>query len=837
MDTTINFGIDLGTTNSLIAKFEKGDVTVFKNPSGHKESIPSAVGYRKERVLVGEQALRYLEKDPKNVFSRFKRKMGTTESYQVASLGQSKTPVQLSAEVLKEMKTFIHTGESPKAAVITIPASFDTVQSNDTQDAGYAAGFEQVLLLQEPIAASLAYANTSKNIDLDNKKWIVYDLGGGTFDVALVKVDDGEIKVVDHEGNNFLGGVDFDAVIVEELIVPYLESQGRFENLLDELKSENGKYNKLWYVLLDKAEELKIDLTTKTSSDIDLGVLGIEDEDGVEIDEYFTVTRSEFESLIKDSIAETADLLKAVITRNKLRPEDLDFVLMVGGSTYIPYVRSRISELIGIDVNTDVDPTNAIVVGAAYFAGTKDIKAAEDQKSSLDSSPHDISVKLTYTKASHDDEETLLGKVEGNLENCSYRITRQDGGYDSGLKALKPRIMEDLPLVEKSYNFFSFAVYDKQGNEIDVGAPGIQIAHGKFSVAGQVLPEDICLVTDDYGSGEAVLECVFVKNSTLPQRFKRTFEVSRQISKGTDDQLRIMIVEGAHENYFSANKTIGYLCVSGKEIERDIYKGTEIDLVIEMDESRKLTIKAFVNPSGPEYAKIFEQEKRQVASDTLVQEVQNLQSELEREINDAEENEELRLLELLRKIEPKLNELQGSIMLMTVDDVTDDKFKYDDQKRKIAQDIYDLTKDKKMTSLVREYNEAKELAIGVVNESGSVQDQRKLQEVIKNEPLFLESKNPKKIADAIDKLGALKSQIFMKSPKFIVALFDNLVNRRSQFSNQAEGARLIDAGRQYIQQERYDDVRGVMGGMWDLLPEQEKAEESDAASFLTGLTK
>src|SRR5262245_57609448 len=130
MSEMINFGIDLGTTNSLIARFNKGSVEVFKNPIGFKETLSSVVSFRQDRIQVGEPARTFAEKDPKNVVSRFKRKMGTTETFKIKSLGQSKTPVELSAFVLKELKTFIHTGETPEAAVITVPASFDMVQSN-----------------------------------------------------------------------------------------------------------------------------------------------------------------------------------------------------------------------------------------------------------------------------------------------------------------------------------------------------------------------------------------------------------------------------------------------------------------------------------------------------------------------------------------------------------------------------------------------------------------------------------------------------------------------------------------------------------------------------------
>jgi molecular chaperone DnaK len=279
----VNFGIDLGTTNSLIAKFDKGQVEVFKNPNGFKETLPSVIRFRNDRTLIGDQGRAYAEKNCKSVASHFKRKMGTTETIKIQSIKASKTPVELSALVLKELKTFVHTGEKVEAAVITIPASFDTVQSNATKEAGLAAGFRQVILLQEPIAASLAYAN-KKSVDLRTSQWMTYDLGGGTFDVALIKINEGELTVVDHEGNNYLGGSDFDALLVEKIVVPQIARRGKFSDLLTQLKSDKGKYNKLWYRLLHHAEECKIELSAKTSAEIDLGNINLTDDDGVPID-------------------------------------------------------------------------------------------------------------------------------------------------------------------------------------------------------------------------------------------------------------------------------------------------------------------------------------------------------------------------------------------------------------------------------------------------------------------------------------------------------------------------------------------------------------------------
>ncbi len=366
MENTINFGIDLGTTNSAIAKFVKGEVIIFSNPQDYgRNTLPSVVSYKKDKITVGNKAKEFLEKDPKSVVGVFKRKMGTAESFKIKSINESKTPIELSAQVLKELKTFVNTGDTLDAVVITIPASFDTIQSNATKEAGIQAGFKQVVLLQEPIAASLAYANMKKEREMKDGQWLVYDLGGGTFDVALIKIKEGEMKVLDHEGDNFLGGADFDNMIVEKLVIPKILEKYSFSNLEDEMKSATGKFNAKYYVLLRRAEEAKITLSSKTSAEIVID--GFEDEEGNEVDMEIVITRSEFNELIKPNIDGTIDMIKKIITRNSLKPIDVQFTLMVGGSTYIPYVRSRVEEVLQIPANCEIDPTTAVAIGAAYM--------------------------------------------------------------------------------------------------------------------------------------------------------------------------------------------------------------------------------------------------------------------------------------------------------------------------------------------------------------------------------------------------------------------------------------------------------------------------------------
>lgn len=824
MSNTINFGIDLGTSNSLIAKFEKGHVEVFKNPSGFKETLPSIVGFRNDRILIGEQARAYLQRDSKSVVSRFKRKMGTAESFQIKSLDTSKTPVELSAHVLKELKTFVQTGEELGSAVITIPASFDTLQSNATKEAGVQAGFRHVVLLQEPIAASLAYANKERNIDLKNSQWLVYDLGGGTFDAALVRIVEGELTVLDHEGDNYLGGSDFDALLVEKLVVPELNRRGKFNNLVAELKSHSGRYNQLWYVLLTKAEEAKVDLSAKTSTEIDLGTIHVEDDEGNTLDTIITITRSEFEAVVKDMVEGTIEMVRRILTRNSLQPSDLKFILMVGGSTYIPYVRKRVQEVLGINVNTSIDPTNAIAVGAAYFAGTKEVAQADEERNRSSNSP--VKVRVAYNKTSQELEEPFTAKVEGDIAGMHYRIVSDDGSFDSGLKTLGTRVLEDLPLREGAYNLFTFKIFDAKGVPVPLDVDTIQIAQGRYSVAGQMLPEDICLVIDDLSANDTRLVPLFNKNVVLPSQTKRTQEIGRTIVKGSTEELRIMVVEGPSNRHSATNKPLGTLLITGKQITRDLLKGTEVDLRISMSESRDLTVSAYLNGTDQEFSQVFNPENRDVSTAVLASETLQLESKLQSEIEDASNNGQREVAASLEKVLTSVQHLMGEVVELTTDDVTDKKYQLEDQKRHLAREMHELTSGKRIELARKDYQEAKTECAKVVNESGNDRERSQFKGIISREQTFINSNIPEKILAEASSLRTIQYGIHFRQPDFLKGMFDHLNEKRPSMNDQIQATQLAENGKRAIAQEDWDNLRQICSRLWDLVPsEQQNAED------------
>lgn len=816
MAHTIKFAIDLGTTNSLISKFVKGHIEVFKDPAELRETLPTAVGFRKNRVLVGERARRYLERDPRNVVERFKRRMGTSETFKIQSTGTSISPVELSTHVLKELKTFVHTGETVEAAVITIPASFDTSQASATKEAGHQAGFEQVVLLQEPIAASLAYANKVKEQELTDGQWLVYDLGGGTFDVALVSVEDDEMTVLDHEGDNFLGGTDFDALIVDHFLIPHLDEQCAFDNLENDLKSASGKHNGLYFTMRVKAEDAKKVLSTRTSADIDFVV---EDDEGVEHDIFLTITRSEFEDLIRNKVDQTVERVNNILTRNNLRPSDLQFVLMVGGSTYIPYVRKRIEEMLQIPVNCELDPTTAVVTGAAYYAGTKRLNVSTEPE---EDEPAVLPVKMAYQRATRDDIEFFAAKIMAPVDDLYYRITREDGGFDTGLRPLQERISEDLPLVKDSYNFFHFKIYDEQNNPVPTNAEVIEIAHGKYSVAGQPLPHDICLQYDDLSSGTTKLDLVFEKGTILPTRQSKTLSLTKTVRQDSDEIIKIIVREGPRYVLPEANQAIGYMEICGRDVRQDLLEGTDIEITLHMSESRELTVTAYLPLTGQEFTDVYQGTYREVPVTHLNEEIEALADGIEHEIEEATEREDYEVAEVLTQHKQYVEKLAAVAQRLSLDDVTDRKFQIQDAARKVAQEIYSATRTKRLTELKQAYHEEKSFCEEVVGRDGNDSERHMLDQIVAKERVFLAEGSELKIQGKIDQLRQLAYSILWRTPRFIAGMYNQLAKSSHRMNNPEQARNLVDAGGVALENENYERLASIVSRLMDLLPQREQ---------------
>jgi molecular chaperone DnaK len=779
MSSTINFAIDLGTTNSLIAKANNGSVDIFKNPSGMKVTLPSVVAFRKDRILIGDKAREHVEKDPANVFAAFKRKMGTGESFFIPNNGSFKTPIELSTIVLQELKNFIFTGESPASVVITIPASFDTIQSNATKEAGYAAGFREVLLLQEPIAASLAFANKEGKTGMEGQ-WLVYDLGGGTFDVALVVIENDEMKVIDHEGDNFFGGVDFDNAILTQLFIPYLESHYRVQDLSSKMLSANGKYNKLYFQLLYKAEEAKIALSNHATVDIEFD---FEDEAGEEHEVFFTISRDQFDAIVRERVLASIAFIRNLLSRNKLQPSAITEVVLVGGSTYIPLVRNLLTQDLGIKVNTTIDPTTAVVEGAAWYAGSRPNKATplptaqqpdttnSGGKTASNDTASSIEVKTAYQANSRDSEEYLAASIKNAPAGSTYRITRSDGGFDSGLKPVAEKISEMLLLLPNSLNAFSMKLFDKQGFPLQVSIPEILIVQGKFSIYGQPLPHDICLEVDDTDNNITHLEVIFERNAILPIKKSITKTLSRTIVKGSDDQLLINVLEGSRYSSPQSNLPIGIVSISGQHLKSDLVKGADVDLTFEISESRDITVTAYISMIDEEFKQAFSPSARSVNITRLQQETDYLHRLGKRQLEKLLKAEKYEESAPLQRTLNDLEAIQVKLRALSPDDVTDTKYQLDDQKRRLAQIIDTAEKGDRMVELKEEYYYKKEECRQLLQQTGHKDLQLRLDNLVAEENTWINNCSTQFLRLKIGEMGRLTWDIRRKDVSYVTRVY------------------------------------------------------------------
>ena len=346
-------GIDLGTTNSCVAVFEGGEPVVIPNPEGAR-TTPSVVAFTKNgERLVGQVAKRQAITNPDHTVSSIKRKMGS--DYKVTIDGKSYTPQEISAMILRKMKSDAeaYLGQPVDKAVITVPAYFTDAQRQATKDAGKIAGLDVLRIINEPTAAALAYG-----VDKDKDgKIMVFDLGGGTFDVSLLEISDGVFEVLATAGNNHLGGDDFDQRIIDWMA--------------DSFKAEHGidvRGDKMVLQRLkEAAEKAKIELSGMTSTNINLPFLTATASGPVHFET--TLTRAKFNELTADLVDATMQPTRQVLSDAGLKPSDVDKVLLVGGSTRIPAVQEAVKKFMGKDPFKGINPDECVAIGAAIQGG------------------------------------------------------------------------------------------------------------------------------------------------------------------------------------------------------------------------------------------------------------------------------------------------------------------------------------------------------------------------------------------------------------------------------------------------------------------------------------
>ena len=503
----IDYGIDLGTTNSAIARMENGE-SVIKQTKNGMDTLPSCVYFSKNKK--GERALRIGMKAKDSVYSdaitalskneppkecgylEFKREMGSDKKYSNENMSKEcYSPEELSAEVLKELKSLIN-DETVNSVVITVPAMFTAIQKDATMKAARIAGFKQCELLQEPIAACMAYGLSSEKKD---GKWLVFDFGGGTFDAALVKVEDGILTVFDTEGDNYLGGKNLDEAVVNKILMPSLKE----DYALSSYETTEWKKKALMDALKGPAEELRIALSFADSADystydrnLNLG----KDDNGEEIDLEITVTKDRLIEAIGEQYQKAVNICKNLLERNGLTGKDLSSLILVGGPTYSPIIRDMLKEEVTPNVDTSINPMTAVARGAALYASTIDanVNEAEIKK---EAKADIVFLQVGYESTSVESSEWVSISIDkektgNNSPNeLSIELQRADGAWRSDRTSVDTNgnVIEAF-LLEGKPNTFKVKAYNQQGNAVEIFPSEFTIIQG-VKVGAAPLPYNI----------------------------------------------------------------------------------------------------------------------------------------------------------------------------------------------------------------------------------------------------------------------------------------------------------------------------------------------------------
>lgn len=605
--TKVDYGIDLGTTNSAISRIEDGEA-VIKKTDTLKDTMPSCVYINKKKAIqVGDGAYNALKRDKlgamknwddadSNAFIEFKRTIGSDKMYQSTNLARELSSEALSAEVLKTLKSFIK-DENINAVVITIPAAFKNNQKEATRQAAKLAGFDHIELLQEPVAAAMAYGLSAEN---KNGFWLVFDFGGGTFDAALLKVEEGIMKVIDTEGDNYLGGKDLDMAIVDEIILPYIEENYAIDSILEDDTKKQILRNAMKFY----AEETKIKLSFNETHNIlsDLGDIPGEDDNGEEFELDITVTQEDMQRALSPIFQKAIDLVKKLLQRNNLQGSDLSSLILVGGPTFSPVLRTMLEAQV-CKPNTSVDPMTVVSKGAALYASTINI-SEEVKEKTRDRSKIQLEIgheASTVETSEYVTLKILKEKTEGKIPAQVFaEITRSDKAWSSGKVAVNEigEVVE-AQLVEGKTNSFDITLYDDRGNLLECEPKNFTIIQGS-KIGNATLAYNFGIEIKKLDTGKICFETIkgLEKNKSIPAVGTRNgLKTQKQIRPGMEsDFIRIPLFEGrdgAENTRAFYNDHVRDIRISGADLPALLPQNSDVDLTISIDRSEKITVVAY----------------------------------------------------------------------------------------------------------------------------------------------------------------------------------------------------------------------------------------------------
>lgn len=474
-------GIDLGTTNSAISSYDGENVQIFKSPEQH-DVTPSAIYFDKRgNKYVGSRAYNSASRSPDNAALLFKRFMGTSTKVKILAVDMELTPEECSAEILKTLYGYLPEeirNSDSTGTVITVPAAFNQMQKDATMSAAELAGIGKVALMQEPVAAVMSVMKSRSTDGI----FLVYDLGGGTLDIAIAESISGKVNLLSHGGIAMCGGRDFDRALLDNIVKPWLLKSF---NLPDDI-TVNPQFKTLMRMATWASEKAKIELSSREDVIISLPEteLNVRDLDGEEIYIDIPITRNDYDPLIREKIDDSIKATREALEKAGLTSHDIDRVVFVGGPTQYKPLRDLVSFELGIAASTDVNPMTAVSEGAALFAEsidwTSQNRSRKKSKGSMSAGTLDLT--FNYIARTPDIKAKVMVKLGNNVNGYEFQIDNNDTGWTSGKMSLENGSSIQLPLAKYGENSFRVYVFDNMGKSISLPEDKIIISRTAASI-------------------------------------------------------------------------------------------------------------------------------------------------------------------------------------------------------------------------------------------------------------------------------------------------------------------------------------------------------------------
>lgn len=813
-------GIDLGTSNSAVVGHIDGATRLFKTSDG-TDVLPSVIYLDKRgHRFIGKSAYDRLLSAPQNVAQGFKRSMGTKNPISFA--GQTWTPVECSAEIIKALvgQAMTEAGnQEVEGVVITTPAAFNQMQSEDTIAAARLAGLEKVSLLQEPVAAALAAIAHSKQKD---GVFLVYDLGGGTFDLALVMSTAGVVNVIAHEGINMLGGRDFDRIIFDSIVRPWLTQT--FNLPADFQRSD--KYSHLADVCRHAAEKAKIQLSASSTASIFAteDEVRATDEDGEEIYISIDLTREQMTDLIKDRIDDSIALCRKIITANGYKNDDISKIVPIGGPSKMPIIRDMLEAGLAIEVESGLDPMTAVATGAAIFAESREWageSSAQKSGKQREAVTGSVSLALDFKSRVASEAAKVRLKPAADMPTGHEVEILDEEGSSTGRIPIDGPLSINVNVRKNGENRFKVTVFDQQGKAVEDASREIVITRAEASAASVPMTYTLAVKIQHgfVGYERNKLEVLVKKGTALPAQGKQTFRTGKTLVGGEDDFIAVEFYEMADDiDTPEHNLHIGNFRLNSRdELERGerINRGDDFVIDWKMSDNGTLSFSVELPTLGRvlDATNLYRSEDGGINYDgqrgaevatTMLARVESDLDDLESTLDeDADPSGDIR-----KRIERQHAALSTSVDADTHRSVAEEA-------RKLRQEVALLRMSPENEERVLDDEVAKaETSFDELRDIAQPVDTERHDKLLVTTRRSIREKNYDAARRSLDEMQRIHIKVLADSPGFLIEMFRRLAEEHHLAVDEALHAQLVDAGVEAAKSGDMQRLRMIIGQMF-----------------------